>query len=342
MDDVRRVQGLRATASWLVLGSRVTAFVMLEDDVPPLIAAAADHLIAGDPLAAEATLLRLDRHALVSARKLAMNEVWSPEARRRFAPVRTVPVRRVAVSGRVAEAAFRRDHFTCRYCGRRTIHLDVLKLLSRALPRALPYDPGWKPVEDLIVFWTHSVSIEHHVPLARGGSNDSSNIVTSCYQCNDVKKYYLAEELGWSLRPAKHSEWDGLVSRLPALRLRIGSTRVAGRPAPPDTLSQIAAPSRSSSHHEKGRNTAILDVNCPAPVRAGSLIRARLPGKNSRRSYRVEFVAGQTVGMREMWREGPHRLWVASKAVTHVPVQELEGIELVVDTAPSCGRNDVP
>jgi 5-methylcytosine-specific restriction endonuclease McrA len=232
---------------------------MSEDPVPQLIASAVDSVIAGDLPAAELALQSIDRAELAAARKRAMDLVSAPEARRKYPAVQTVPARRTNVATLVVTRAFERDHFTCRYCGRRTIHVDVLKLLSRALPRILPYDPGWKPVEDLIVFWTHCASIEHHVPLARGGGNDSQNIVTSCYQCNDVKSYYLAEELGWSLRPVEKSQWDGLTSRLPALRAKVDAIQplVWRSPATDESVLLSGTAGGKATHRVSGHDSAI-------------------------------------------------------------------------------------
>lgn len=315
---------------------------MSEDPVPQLIATAVDSVIAGDFPAAERAVQSIDRAAIAAARKRAMDLVWAPEARRKYPAVQTVPARRTNVAALVVNRAFERDHFTCRYCGRRTIHVDVLKLLSRALPQILPYDPGWKPVEDLIVFWTHCASIEHHVPLARGGGNDSQNIVTSCYQCNDVKSYYLAEELGWSLRRVDESQWDGLTSRLPALRAKVDAIQpLAWRSPPIDEsvlLSGTAGGRDSATCQEyRGRAPAPAVGRSSALLRPGSLIRARLPGKNSRRQYRVELFDEQEVLLREIWRAGADRAWVASAKTSRIRVEDLRGVEVVLDTAPEAG-----
>ena len=57
---------------------------------------------------------------------------------------------------------FKRDNFTCRYCGRKTPAV-VLEL-------------------------------DHVIPQSKGGDSDPSNLVTSCYECNRGKRADLLEE----------------------------------------------------------------------------------------------------------------------------------------------------
>ena len=62
-------------------------------------------------------------------------------------------------------SVFQRDEFTCRYCGE-----------------------SGKPLE-----------CDHVFPVSRGGSNDTSNLVTACRTCNRTKADKTLEELGWEL-----------------------------------------------------------------------------------------------------------------------------------------------
>jgi len=52
--------------------------------------------------------------------------------------------RRQSVSLTTQLAVFRRDRFTCRYCGQRTLFLPTVKVLSEVFLEHLPVDPGWK------------------------------------------------------------------------------------------------------------------------------------------------------------------------------------------------------
>ncbi len=39
------------------------------------------------------------------------------------------------------------------------------------------------------------LTLDHIVPIARGGKSTRSNVVPSCKQCNSTKKYYTPAEL---------------------------------------------------------------------------------------------------------------------------------------------------
>ena len=117
---------------------------------------------------------------------------------------------------------FRRDHFVCRYvhCRRRTIAIPVLRALSRALPELIPYHPNWKPVSGQILYWIYATSLEHHTSFPHGGTSDESNLLTACYQCNDLKNWLDANALGWTVGPPDEGDWNGLEILLPQLRAR--------------------------------------------------------------------------------------------------------------------------
>jgi hypothetical protein len=102
----------------------------------------------------------------------------------------------------------------------------VLKALSRAIPDLMPYHPNWRPVSDHVLYWIYSASLEHFVSFPLGGTSDESNLVTACYQCNDLKNWLSAEALGWTVGPPGDGAWDGLEGLLPQLRaLGYASTR---------------------------------------------------------------------------------------------------------------------
>lgn len=109
---------------------------------------------------------------------------------------------------------FARDCWVCRFCGARTIDLRVLRCLSRLFPETLPFHPNWKFSESHLVYWTHSTSLEHVVPFARGGPDEPSNFVTTCYACNDARRDLLLEEIGWTLQPVADTDWRGLADSL--------------------------------------------------------------------------------------------------------------------------------
>lgn len=113
---------------------------------------------------------------------------------------------------------FRRDHYTCRYCGQRTLFVPVMRVLSTLIPDLLPYHLHWKMSECHIAYWRYAASIDHIIPVARGGDASSKeNLVTSCYMCNSIKQNWLIDELRWQIQPIGITDWNGLSSRLPSL-----------------------------------------------------------------------------------------------------------------------------
>ncbi len=108
---------------------------------------------------------------------------------------------------------FRRDGFVDRYSGQRLVFPGVLRLLSRLLPQEFPFHPNWKMSQTHPAYWELFPTIDHLVPVSRGGSDSQENWVTTSMLRNAAKANWTLEELGWSLRPAGSlTEWDGLTS----------------------------------------------------------------------------------------------------------------------------------
>lgn len=61
---------------------------------------------------------------------------------------------------KIRDRIFKRDDYTCRYCGRRGVRLEC----------------------------------DHVVPVSRGGSHEDSNLVTACFPCNRSKRDHLIGE----------------------------------------------------------------------------------------------------------------------------------------------------
>jgi 5-methylcytosine-specific restriction endonuclease McrA len=112
----------------------------------------------------------------------------------------------------------RRDHFSCRYCGGRTIPTPMLRAASLVWPLELPFNVNWRTDATHPIYVAYSASIDHVQPHAHGGSSDEiENLVTACWPCNIQKGEFSLDRLGWSLLPPPEREWDGLVSSYPAL-----------------------------------------------------------------------------------------------------------------------------
>ncbi|HUT99737.1 MAG TPA: HNH endonuclease [bacterium] len=107
---------------------------------------------------------------------------------------------------------FLRDRFTDRYSGARLVFPATLRLLSKVMPEEFPAHPNWKMSDCHIVYWELFPTIDHVVPVARGGSDDEPNWVTTSMLRNAAKSNWTLGELGWSLRSVDPDDaWDGLV-----------------------------------------------------------------------------------------------------------------------------------
>jgi hypothetical protein len=69
----------------------------------------------------------------------------------------------MTVSRKIRFEVFKRDNFTCQYCGRKT-------------PEVI-------------------LEIDHVIPLSKGGVNDSDNLITSCFECNRGKGESLLDTI---------------------------------------------------------------------------------------------------------------------------------------------------
>ncbi|MBM4423422.1 MAG: HNH endonuclease [Chloroflexi bacterium] len=106
---------------------------------------------------------------------------------------------------------FWRDGFVDRYSGQRLVFPGILRLLSKRLPKEFPYHRNWKMSECHIAYYELSPTIDHVMPVARGGLDDESNWVTTSMLRNSAKANWTLEELGWKLYPAGNVKvWDGL------------------------------------------------------------------------------------------------------------------------------------
>jgi len=110
---------------------------------------------------------------------------------------------------------FIRDGFIDRYCGTRLIYPPVLRVLSNYFPTAFPYHKHGKMDEGHIAYWELFPTIDHVVPVARGGADDESNWVCCSMLTNSTKSNWTLDQLQWELLPPGDiDKWDGMISWL--------------------------------------------------------------------------------------------------------------------------------
>lgn len=108
---------------------------------------------------------------------------------------------------------FVRDGFIDRYTGNRLLFPPVLRVLSSVLPSEFPFHRNWKMTETHQSYWELFPTLDHIVPVARGGVDKYENIVSTSMLRNSAKSNWTLEELGWSLYPPGDiHQWDGMLA----------------------------------------------------------------------------------------------------------------------------------
>ena len=107
---------------------------------------------------------------------------------------------------------FIRDGFIDRYSGARLVFPGTLKVLSERLPHAFPAHAHWKMAETHSAYWELYPTVDHVLPVARGGRDVDENRVTTSMIRNNAKSNWTLKELGWDLVPTGEGpRWDGLL-----------------------------------------------------------------------------------------------------------------------------------
>ena len=96
---------------------------------------------------------------------------------------------------------FIRDGFIDRYAGTRLVFPGALRILSIEMPKEFPFHPNWKMSESHIVYWELFPTIDHVVPVSKGGADEEQNWVSTSMLRNNAKSNWTLEELGWELKP---------------------------------------------------------------------------------------------------------------------------------------------
>lgn len=114
------------------------------------------------------------------------------------------------------------DGFIDRYSGEKLLFPGLLMILSIAFPDIFKYHRNWKMSETHSIYWELFPTIDHLIPVARGGKDDEDNWITTSMIRNSAKSNWTIEELDWNLHDKGNlSDWDGLVNLF--LELCIGN-----------------------------------------------------------------------------------------------------------------------
>ncbi len=112
-----------------------------------------------------------------------------------------------------ALSIYLRDGFIDRYSGLPLVFPGTLRILSLYLPLDFPFHPNWKTDQCHFAYWELLPTIDHVIPVSRGGADDITNWVTTSMVKNAAKANFMLEEMGWQLLPKEtKTDWDGLTT----------------------------------------------------------------------------------------------------------------------------------
>ena len=113
---------------------------------------------------------------------------------------------------------FFRDGFIDRYFGTKLINPGMLRIFSEKLPERFTFQSQGETFESYVVYRDFQPSMDHIIPISRGGTNDPSNWATTSVKGNSAKSIFTLEQLNWHLHTQGDiHEWDGLSGLFVAL-----------------------------------------------------------------------------------------------------------------------------
>ncbi|MBU0489835.1 MAG: HNH endonuclease [Bacteroidetes bacterium] len=108
---------------------------------------------------------------------------------------------------------FLRDGFIDRYSGKKLLFPGLVKVLTIEFPDIFMYHRNWKMSDTHAIYWELFPTIDHLIPISRGGVDNESNMITTSMIGNSAKSSWTLEELGWNLHePGNLDIWDGLMN----------------------------------------------------------------------------------------------------------------------------------
>lgn len=124
---------------------------------------------------------------------------------------------------RYEAAVFQRDGWRCRYCTGRLVSNTFFSLFIKVLDHEC-FRKGPTNMDTHGIIHIFNPVADHVVPWNLGGMTNEENLVSSCGPCNYGKAGYTVEQMGIGDprdRPPIRDDWDGLLSRVPALKLML-------------------------------------------------------------------------------------------------------------------------
>ena len=107
---------------------------------------------------------------------------------------------------------FLRDGFIDRYSGDKLLFPGLLKILTIEFPDIFKYHRNWKMSDTHMIYWDLCPTVDHLIPVARGGQDNDCNWITTSMIRNSAKSNWTLEEIGWKLHDkGQLDNWDGLV-----------------------------------------------------------------------------------------------------------------------------------
>jgi len=112
---------------------------------------------------------------------------------------------------------WKRDSWHCRYCGKPVFFSPTLKLLDQINPNHTYYHKNGKTGKMLELFQKMWASVDHIVPISKGGENEIDNYATACWKCNlKFREKMVGKDKSNPLDP-EAKEWDGFSGLYPSL-----------------------------------------------------------------------------------------------------------------------------
>jgi hypothetical protein len=137
----------------------------------------------------------------------------SEVANREYPFVPITPMAARIFSEAQALRVFVRDGFVDRYSGSLLLFPPVLRVLTALLPAEFPFHRNWKMDKTHPAYWELFPTLDHVVPVARGGQDHEENLMSTSMLRNSAKGNSTLEELGWHLHPTGDmARWDGMMS----------------------------------------------------------------------------------------------------------------------------------